>query len=89
MTLIAKPDTWFKAGTVVKLIDDYRPAMPSGLFAGTRVCQNEGSEARPTGTEYEDEEICTWDEFEVIDDQDCPACGLSTNKRHYECECQK
>ena len=63
----SKQGTWFKEGSIVRLIDDYRPQMDSGLFEGIRICENEGSEARILGEEYLDQEICGFDEFEMID----------------------
>jgi len=66
---IAKPNTWFKAGTEVKLIDDYRPQMNSGLFCGLRICENPGAEGGILkGAErVDDEEICGFDEFEITE----------------------
>jgi len=67
MLYIAKPDTWFKSGTVVTLIDDYRKdGWTCGLFEGTRVCLNPGSESHPLGEERIDQEICSFDEFEEL-----------------------
>ncbi len=56
---IAKPNEWFDEGTVVELVDDYRPGLGGncGLFRGIR-----------NGTM--DEEVCTFDEFEIQ-----PICG--------------
>ena len=46
---------WFDKGTECWLIDDYRgEGLPSGLFLGTR-------NSKP------DEEVCTFDEFEIVD----------------------
>ena len=70
--LIAKPGTWFKAGTHVELIDDYRPHFDCGLFRGVRVCEDLKAEGEhhAVGDEYVDEEVCYWDEFdEVLDKQ--------------------
>jgi hypothetical protein len=57
----AKPDTWFDDGTIVELIDDYRsttPAIPNcGLFRGYK----DGKL---------DEELCDFDEFEEIEDEE-------------------
>lgn len=57
ISYIAKPNEWFDEGTIVELIDDYRHALSgdSGLFRGYRNGKM-------------DEEICTFDEFEVHDD---------------------
>ncbi len=63
---IAKPDTWFKAGTEVFLIDDYRgEGLDAGLFRGLRVCESAESEGVPVGTERVDEETCSFDEFDI------------------------
>jgi len=43
---------WFDKGTEAELVDDYRPKMGAGLFRGIR-------NGKP------DEEVCTFDEFEV------------------------
>ena len=48
---VAKPETWFDAGTVVELIDDYRPDINCGLFRGYRNGKL-------------DEEVCPFDEFD-------------------------
>ena len=50
---VAKNNEWFDAGTIVALIDDYRPDMKSGLFIGMK----NGSL---------DEEICPFDEFDPV-----------------------
>lgn len=64
---IAKPDTWYKEGYQVKLIDDMGDM---GLFEGIRICENPLSEGKwhTVGEEYEDEEICTMDEF-IIEEE--------------------
>ena len=49
--LRARPDTWFDAGSLVTLIDDYRPQLNAGLFSGLR-----GGKL--------DEEVCVFAEFE-------------------------
>ena len=49
--IVAKQGTWFDAGTVVELVDDYRPQMNAGLFRGLK----DGKM---------DEEVCSWEEFE-------------------------
>jgi len=46
--------TWFDEGSIVRLIDDYRPTMNSGLFIGFV----DG---------VIDQEICGFDEFEEVD----------------------
>ena len=68
---IAKPNTWFKAGTKCKLVSDCESA--GGIFRGIRVCSHPLSENRKEGEEYEDEELCPWDEFEVK--EVCNWCG--------------
>lgn len=51
MSYIALPDTWFDAGTVAELIDDYRgDGFDFGLFRGIRDGQL-------------DEEVCLFSEF--------------------------
>ena len=64
---IALPNTWFKAGTEVQLLTDCRPKMNIGIFLGKRVSEGD-SEIHPDGEEYIDEEDCSFDEFEVMDD---------------------
>lgn len=70
---IAKSDTWFKAETEVKLIDDYRSdGWNAGLFKGLRICEHPEAEGGiPKGAEIlDDEEICNFDEFEIIEVKD-------------------
>lgn len=64
---IALPDTWYVEGTECELITDGRPEMNIGVFSGKRVSQGI-PELRPSGEEYVDEELCSFDEFEVIDE---------------------
>jgi len=45
---------WFKEGIVALCLDDYRPDINSGLFRGFK----DGRQ---------DEEVCTFDEFERYD----------------------
>lgn len=52
----AKPNTWFDEGTEVKLVDDYRPKLPCGLFCGLQ----DGKL---------DEEICSFNEFKIIEEE--------------------
>lgn len=83
MKYIAKPDTWFKAGTEV-VLEDYLYDLPryvrsdgtiqqaskSGLFRGIRVShypEQISEHAHPAGGEYEDGEICGYDEFEITE----------------------
>jgi hypothetical protein len=79
--LIAKPDTWFKAGTEAYDYDcdendKYRITLeqwekdwlPSGIVCarGTRVCENPRSENAPhVGFEWFDGESCGIDEFTI------------------------
>jgi hypothetical protein len=70
---IAKPGTWFKAGTEVQLVDflwDHTEhgGSKTGIFCGLRVCENPESEAKPLGIEYQDEEMCSYDEFDIVED---------------------
>ena len=70
MRYISKGE-WFKKGTEARLIDDYRPeGLDSGLFEGIRVCEDPDSEGRwhTIGEEYQDQEVCFFEEFEEIDD---------------------
>ena len=60
--------TWFEKGTVCKLVDDYRPEMNSGLFSGLRKCKNPSAESRLLDELYDDEEICSFNEFESINE---------------------
>lgn len=63
VSYIAKPDGWFDTGTEVKLIDDYRnndsmfyhKSLNAGLFEGFR-------------NGLLDQEVCDFDEFEVIEE---------------------
>lgn len=74
--LIAKPDTWFKAGTEVWCYDEPRRLTleefnvwdQSILVRGIRVCEFD-SELEKIGEEYIDGESCLLDEFdlEIID----------------------
>ena len=57
--------TWFDKGSEIDLIDDYRPELNSGLFKGWRTCQKDIAENRKIGERYIDEEICSFDKFEV------------------------
>jgi hypothetical protein len=68
---IARPDTWFDEGTEVKLVDDYRTSnvkWNAGLFYGWRTCVNPKSENRKLGERCMDEEVCDFDEFDVIEE---------------------
>ena len=64
---IAKPNTWFKEGTEVQLVDDCGEM--GGVFCGIRIAQNETEYSdgrRAKDDEYEDEELCPWDEFWTV-----------------------
>lgn len=63
---IAKPDTWFDAGTECELLADGRPQTNLGIFKGIRTSQG-SPELHPVGEKYEDEEGCSFEEFEIID----------------------
>jgi len=39
-----------------------------GIFKGIRTCQNPNSEAREINEKYIDEELCGFDEFEIIEE---------------------
>jgi len=56
--------SWFIGNTFAILLDDYRPDMSSGLFLGTKQCDNPSSEAHKYGEIYFDEEVCSFNEFE-------------------------
>lgn len=62
--------TWFEKGTEAKLIDDYRDhGWNAGLFSGIRITEDSDVEGGyPVGVRREDEEICSFDEFDIIED---------------------
>lgn len=62
----ALPGGWFKEGTEVVLIEDFRPEVNGGIFEGVRVCKYPLSELHEIGEEYLDEEICYFDDFEEV-----------------------
>lgn len=64
---VAKPDTWFDAGTECELLVDCRPQAPFGVFRGLRT-SNSSTSLRTTGEKYIDEETCNFNEFEVVGD---------------------
>ena len=64
---IAKENTWFDAGSICVLIDDFRPGMNSGVFYGWRTCENPAAEGRLFGERFLKEEVCMFDEFDVIE----------------------
>ncbi len=75
MKYIAKKDTWFKEGTEVKLIEDYRDQnYPEiGLFEGIFVIDDkkwltvkQKWNNNRVGDEVIDREICNFDELEVV-----------------------
>ena len=39
-----------------------------GLFKGYRTCQNPDAEAHPLGERYFDEEMCSLDEFDEVEE---------------------
>lgn len=60
--------TWFDEGTECKLVTDCSSGdYKAGIFSGIRTSGLRG-ECHPKGEKYEDEEYCTFDEFEIIDD---------------------
>tara|TARA_R110000824_G_scaffold326211_1_gene513149 strand:+ start:255 stop:461 length:207 start_codon:yes stop_codon:yes gene_type:complete len=60
--------TWFDKGTECKLVADCsHDGYGAGIFLGIRTAEF-NSERHPVGEKYEDEEYCTFDEFEVLDD---------------------
>lgn len=63
---------WFKKGTEVELLEEWTHSgqEPWGLFRGIRVCDSPESEARQYGEEYMDEETCTFEEFDIIEDEE-------------------
>jgi hypothetical protein len=70
---IAKPDTWFKEGTEVNLVEDYRQDnFPDiGLFQGIFVIDDEKWlnvkqqwRTHEVGDEVIDREVCNFDEFD-------------------------
>jgi hypothetical protein len=64
---IPKKDTWFKENQLVVLLNDYGNG--TGLFLGYRVCENPDSEGswKRIGEEYLDEEMCLFEEFNIIE----------------------
>lgn len=61
MRVIAKPHTWFDAGTEAEWICDVLPGR-TALFAGVR-------------SGAPDEEVCGWDEFEIKEAEDMNTSG--------------
>jgi len=57
---------WFDEGCECILIDDYENG--TGLFEGVRTCKKALAEARPLNEKYRDEEICSFDEFIIVDE---------------------
>jgi hypothetical protein len=63
---IALKNGWFNEGLECNLITNCGSC--GGIFEGIRVAQFE-SELHPIGEPYWDEELCPWDEFEIIDEE--------------------
>jgi hypothetical protein len=64
---IAKPNTWYKEGTECKLLQEYEEN-GFGLFEGIRIAQEDYEKPRhEIGEEYLDEEVCTYDEFYIVE----------------------
>lgn len=73
---IAKPDTWFKAGTVVELAEDLRDGQYNvGIFEGTYIvgsCNPEGydkfwyDQGFKDGDEVVMRELCQFGEFDDV-----------------------
>ena len=75
--IIAKPGTWFKAGTEVRIayepepyprvtfekLYEYIKESPIAVFCGTRITEHENEGGWAIGEEHLDEETCGWDEF--------------------------
>ena len=62
-TYISREDEWYIAGTEAKLEANCGHA---GLFVGRRISQQIGEGSHhPIGTEYEDGELCPWEEFDI------------------------
>jgi hypothetical protein len=68
MRYIAKPGTWFEEDTECQLVTDC--GSMGGIFSGTRIVQEDYEVALgyELGDKRIDEELCDWDEFEVIDE---------------------
>jgi hypothetical protein len=62
--------TWFDKGTECILVCDCSTAnIKMGIFSGIRTCEVSAAEAgKPVGTKYEDEELCLYEEFEIINE---------------------
>ena len=71
MTRYISDGTWFDKGTECELVEDCSSKdVKMGIFRGMRTCENSAAEAgKPVGTKYLDEELCGYDEFEVIPDR--------------------
>ena len=69
MKYVAKSDTWFIAGKEVELVNDFRSEnVNMGIFRGWRICEIPEAENRLLGEKYYDEEVCNFDEFEVVNE---------------------
>ena len=64
---IAKPNTWFDAGTEVKLIEKIRCPNVGETCSASAIF--EGQRTRNTIT-FTDKEICFFDEFDIIEDNE-------------------
>jgi hypothetical protein len=62
---IAKSDSWFKGGSECRLVADCE--WMGGIFEGIRISEGP-PEITPEGLEYLDQELCPWDEFEVVEE---------------------
>lgn len=61
--------TWFDKGTEVECLSSWTMGGEQvGLFKGIRTCQSPGAEAREMNEKYIDEELCGFDEFEIIEE---------------------
>jgi len=60
----AKKDAWFECRSLVRVLNDYKDG--TGLFCGTRICQNSELEGRNLGEEYQHRRICNFDEFVAV-----------------------
>jgi len=69
MKYIAKPSSWFEAGTEAIPIS-LNSEFPVGVFEGWRICKDPISELHAFGFRYLDQENCNIDEFEIVDDEE-------------------
>jgi len=66
MSYRAKPGGWFVPGTLCHVIADC--GRTGVLMSGLRLSEQQASEGYPVGAVYEDEELCPWEEFELLED---------------------